>query len=259
MMADQKRRNFLLGVCGLVAVGAFIKNGPGDNIEQRFSSPRFRGTTNVGAPATSAVRVLNHICDVVGIRKNITLYAANIHTSAIAFAAMRNGRRYIVYDRKLPWPSNDLDWKSVKVMAHEVGHHLGTHVFNREYSGHERELEADRFAGFALSRMGASLQQASSWFSWDWPGTPTHPSASRRRAALQEGWRLGEAMKRREGSQNVQIVTQTRYVEQPCDQGFVGAELQIGGRTCRIVRTCSDSNNGVRLACQDLHGNWVWQ
>jgi len=260
-MMNAERRAVFLSL-GAVALATAATPTGIQLAERKLRVPRFKGTSRVGSPATNAVNILNRICDVVGIRKNITLLAAHIRPSqkTAAFAAMRDGRRYIVYDRDaVPWPENNLSWKSVKVMAHEVGHHLGTHIYNREYSGHEQELEADRFAGFAMSRMGATLDQATSWFSWDWPATPSHPSARNRRAAVREGWLLGEDMKRREGSQNVRTVTQTRYVKEPCSREFVGAELQIGGRTCRIVKTCNGSDNGVRLACQDLRGNWVWQ
>lgn len=51
------------------------------------------------------------------------------------------------------------DWAPVSVMAHEIGHHLGGHTLVPGGSQPPIELEADRFSGFVLHKMGADLDQ----------------------------------------------------------------------------------------------------
>ena len=53
-------------------------------------------------------------------------------------------------------------WAPVSVMAHEIGHHLSGHTITPGGSQPPTELEADKFSGFVLYKMGASLDDASS-------------------------------------------------------------------------------------------------
>ncbi len=82
-------------------------------------------------------------------------------------------------------------WAPVSVMAHEIGHHLSGHTITPGGSQPPTELEADKFSGFVLYKMGASLDDAQAAMVElvaDGPDGPTHPGRSRRLGAIHEGW-----------------------------------------------------------------------
>ena len=82
-------------------------------------------------------------------------------------------------------------WAPVSVMAHEIGHHLSGHTITPGGSQPPTELEADKFSGFVLYKMGATLgdaQAAMSELVADGPDGPTHPGRGKRLSAIEEGW-----------------------------------------------------------------------
>jgi NAD(P)-dependent dehydrogenase (short-subunit alcohol dehydrogenase family) len=82
-------------------------------------------------------------------------------------------------------------WAPVSIMAHEIGHHLSGHTITPGGSQPPTELEADKFSGFVLYKMGASLldaQTAMSRLVEEGPDGPTHPGRGKRLAAIEEGW-----------------------------------------------------------------------
>ena len=82
------------------------------------------------------------------------------------------------------------DWASISVMAHEIGHHLSGHTLMRGGSQPPIELEADKFSGFVLQKMGARLEDAQTAISTLVPegDGPTHPGRAKRLAAILSGW-----------------------------------------------------------------------
>lgn len=162
--------------------------------------PRFNGASSIKSPNPRAVIAMNLITDAVGIERTIGLYSAHITLPRIAgLATTQNGKRYIIYDRrKVPWPQNITPWTSAFLIAHEIGHHVATHNFRKDVPSKRQELEADRFAGFALSRLGASEEQATSYYRGNRGETSSHPTASSSRDFARAGWQLGQRIKRRE-------------------------------------------------------------
>lgn len=83
------------------------------------------------------------------------------------------------------------DWAPVSIMAHEIGHHLSGHTITAGGSRPSIELEADKFSGFVLYRMGAALADATK--AMEKIGSDveqaTHPAKARRVAAIAEGWK----------------------------------------------------------------------
>jgi hypothetical protein len=109
------------------------------------------------------------------------------------FAVIIKGQRYIVYD---PAWFTDADAAArYLILAHEVGHHVCGHTAGTSLTPHERELEADRYTGAAVKRIGLSLhkvQQAAA-IRWSAAGSTTHPSLHRRLAAMTEGYDNGSS------------------------------------------------------------------
>lgn len=83
-------------------------------------------------------------------------------------------------------------WSPVSVMAHEAGHHLAGHTIQPGGSQPPIELEADKFSGFVLYKMGASREDAAAALNAlvpvQAPAGSTHPARGQRVAALSEGW-----------------------------------------------------------------------
>ena len=83
-------------------------------------------------------------------------------------------------------------WGAVSVMAHEAGHHLAGHTIQPGGSQPPIELEADKFSGFVLYKMGASRNDAlmaiQSLVPEEVPAGASHPPRARRVAAITEGW-----------------------------------------------------------------------
>ena len=120
---------------------------------------------------------------------NFKFYSAEIEN---AVATIIDNNRYIIYDQRL-FNYTDLAgktyWNSMSILAHEIGHHLSGHTLNN-ISNNNIELEADKFSGFILYKMGASIQEATNAMiilgsEYD---TESHPSKYKRIEAIKKGW-----------------------------------------------------------------------
>ena len=212
-----------------------------------FGYPNFRYTKSVSPAPNEAIQATQLILDSVGLQRNFEVLAGKFSGSVGGFATMRHGKRYIVYDAdRFSFANGRTDWDAMGLLGHEIGHHLGTHLHATDISDKNQELEADRFAGFVLSRLGASEAQSLIWTDdLNELDTPTHPARAVRRQASLEGWKLGEAVKRRE--------------RPSCTPGWLNEQMELDGRICGIARTCDASSGAkTRLACQDYLGEWRW-
>jgi len=112
-------------------------------------------------------------------------------TTAIAY--IKKGKRYIAYNPKFMLRVKDRtksDWGAISVLAHEIGHHLAGHTLITRKRDIQEELDADRFSGFILYKMGASLEEAKSVISLvELNSNPeTHPPKTERLIAITLGW-----------------------------------------------------------------------
>ena len=73
-------------------------------------------------------------------------------------------KRVIAYNRQfmqdVARTTGDSDWSGTSILAHEIGHHLSGHTLLPGGSKPPIELEADKFSGFVLFKMGATLPEA---------------------------------------------------------------------------------------------------
>jgi hypothetical protein len=136
-----------------------------------------------------AQAALRLITDASGISQNFNLLAADIPNAA---AVIMNNKRYILYNQTFMYNIRQRInyWASLSILAHEVGHHLNGHSLIPGGSRPILELEADKFSGFILGRLGANLQQAQSAINNLAPlnSSLTHPGRSTRLAAVANGW-----------------------------------------------------------------------
>lgn len=151
-------------------------------------------------PAPSARAAVEWIASVAGVAPNFEIFAGDSVPST-AFAAFMGGKRVIVYDaRTLRWGKRTARWHDIGIVAHEIGHHLNSHIFIRGVSAHADEIEADHYAGFAIAKLGGSLAQALSYTDpFSERGSASHPGRDKRRAAVTAGWRHAQDVKRASG------------------------------------------------------------
>jgi hypothetical protein len=90
-------------------------------------------------------------------------------------------------------------WSSVSVLAHELGHHFYGHTHQGMLGAEsdsipQHELDADYFSGYAIARVGGTLQNAqAAQRTLKSDETLYHPSSARRLHAIRAGWLDGAA------------------------------------------------------------------
>jgi len=143
-----------------------------------------------------AREALQNIIKHTGLPVNFTLMAGNVPNAAAIIKCNKetgNCDRYIIYNQDFMLrvkQKTKTDWAAVSILAHEIGHHLSGHTLLAGGSRPALELEADKFSGFVLYNMGATLDEAQiaiNTFVGD-IGGPTHPGRSARIAAITNGW-----------------------------------------------------------------------
>lgn len=138
----------------------------------------------------AAQRALARVMKHTGLESNFAIMAANVPNAA---AVIQGQTRYILYNQGFIMKVQDLaktDWAGLSILAHEIGHHLQGHTLLPGGSRPEIELQADKYSGFILKQMGASLEQAQAAMnalSHD-VGSSTHPGKQARLAAISNGW-----------------------------------------------------------------------
>jgi hypothetical protein len=157
-----------------------------------------------------AQSALKMITDAAGLSPNFKLVASNVPNAA---AVIFNNQRYILYNQTFMYNiSQRINyWASISILAHEVGHHLNGHSLTSGGSRPNLELEADKFSGFMLSKLGAGLDEAQSAINTlvSERGSLTHPGRSARLAAIASGWYQNSS------SQSKSNSTFTKYNNRP--------------------------------------------
>lgn len=133
-----------------------------------------------------------------GLPQNFTVTEADVPNAAAAILLdeSRTPQRVIAFNPEfislVKRATQDNPWAAVSVLAHEVGHHLAGHTIQAGGSQPPIELEADKFSGFVLYKMGAAREDAlvamRALVPAEVPRNSTHPPRDRRLAAIGEGW-----------------------------------------------------------------------
>ena len=112
---------------------------------------------------------------------------------ANATAGIENGQRFILYRQSFIQKVNraaGTPWAGTAIMAHEIAHHLLGHTLGNDGSRIGEELKADRWAGAALKKLGASQNEATAVFRAlpNIRASATHPGREERIDAVINGW-----------------------------------------------------------------------
>lgn len=150
-----------------------------------------------------AERVVDKILKPIGLMRNFKIMQCS--NTQNCFATVVSGQRFIIYDGAFMQRIEDVtdtDWSAISIMAHEIGHHLQGHTIDGKGGQPQKEIEADKFSGFVLHQLGATLDEslaAVKALGSDYP-TSTHPAKFARIDAIRKGWLEAEEVYPRAGS-----------------------------------------------------------
>lgn len=170
---------FSIGLNAQKITGCGFKVPPRSLIKSNFSS------------VYEAKNILQNMLDTIQWKENFSVREQNGIRNA--YATIINRVRWIIYDNNF---LEDIDaytstkWASISVLAHEMGHHYYNHVVSSSGSTPPKEIEADAFSGYVMSKLGASLNEsiaAISAISSD-RASSTHPAKKDRINAITSGW-----------------------------------------------------------------------
>lgn len=155
-----------------------------------FNKDLSKPDLNLSMPNQREINEIQNILSYSGIPMNFEVYSADIQN---AVATIINNRRYIIYDPKLLGyadRNSNSYWNSMSILAHEIGHHLSGHTMKNSIDNHKRELEADKFSGFILFKMGATVEEATHTILvlGSEEDSDSHPSKYKRIDAITNGW-----------------------------------------------------------------------
>ena len=159
---------------------------------------------------------LTNIMKETGLPANFELKAADVDN---ALATIFNNKRYILYNQKFMEEvkkNTNTNFAEISILAHEIGHHLSGHTLSEVNSRQDLELEADRFSGFILNKMGATLNESCITMEifGSEESSETHPNKNARIAAITNGWKEGEEIKtnRKEIILTPEIHNNSKYI-----------------------------------------------
>jgi len=186
-----------------------------------FTGDEFNETIYTYASDREAASVVENILKYTGLKQNFVIAAANVPN---AMATIRGTKRYILYNQQFMMQikgATQTDWAGTSILAHEIGHHLQGHTVEGGGSRPPIELEADKYSGFVLQRMGASLNESKKAMEalGSETQTPSHPAKRDRLVAITAGWMeardLAPIKKEDIGKAGTEPVNQKTVPDQP--------------------------------------------
>ena len=144
-----------------------------------------------------AEKVVDRILRPIGLLRNFKVVECS--NTDNCFATVLKGQRFLVYDGAFMQKiveETETDWSATSIMAHEIGHHLQGHTIDGRGGQPIKEIEADKFSGFVLHQLGASLDESlvAVRALGDERATPTHPARPARIDAIRKGWLEAESV-----------------------------------------------------------------
>jgi len=195
---------------------------------------------------------LNLITSASGLTQNYKVIAANVPNACATLIYNKKSNsfeRYIIYNQTFIYNiTNKVNyWASICILAHEVGHHLNGHSLLPGGSRPNIELEADKFSGFVLAKLGASLEEAqsaiqslASEFS-----SSTHPPRSARLAAIANGWYQNHQQTKKESTDSSESLS------------IIGRSIKIGGlEIAQFDFPNLMTLKEAKIACSKLGNGW---
>lgn len=181
----------------------FISCG-GDNLEENVNNlddsenveESFQNNTLIKNDIAAYKTVVNVIRE-TGLAQNFVILPGNVEKVT---AYVNDNERILEYNPEFMQKiEGDTNWHGISVLARQIGHHLSKHELINGEATVEEELEADKYAGYVLQKMGASLEEAIS--ALEKAATENSSSNSllksslnARLASLSSGWKNAELL-----------------------------------------------------------------
>jgi tetratricopeptide (TPR) repeat protein len=148
--------------------------------------------------SSEAKQIVEQIMQMNVLPQNFVIKSADCNN---ALATTIGRQRFILYSTAFLEnfkKEANTKWAAYCVLAHEIGHHLSNHDLEESNPAVRKkyELEADKFAGGILFRLGATLEEAQAGintFSLENAST-THPPKRARLEAVAVGWKQAEEL-----------------------------------------------------------------
>lgn len=141
-----------------------------------------------------ADNALKRIMKLTGLPANFEIRAASVDNACAVIKCDDEGNcnRYILYNQEFMEKVKDqtkTNFSELAILAHEIAHHLSGHTLENSGNSYDMELESDKFAGYILFKLGASIEETKKTYSTlSGAGSTTHPPRAARIAALKNGW-----------------------------------------------------------------------
>jgi hypothetical protein len=135
----------------------------------------------------SAYKTVVNVIRETGLAQNFVILPGNVEKVT---AYINDNERILEYNPEFMQKlEGDTNWLGISVLARQIGHHLGHHELKNGEASIEEELEADKYAGFVLQKMGASLDEAiSALEKAASENSSSSSSLNSRLASLSTGW-----------------------------------------------------------------------
>lgn len=106
----------------------------------------------------SAYKTVVNIIRETGLAQNFVIIPGEVDE---VMAYIKDKERVLSYNPEfMEKVKQDSNWVGISVLARQIGHHLGNHELKDGKPSPEEILDADRYAGFVLQKMGASVEEA---------------------------------------------------------------------------------------------------
>jgi hypothetical protein len=142
---------------------------------------------NERAAKEAVYRIVRHS----GLQPDFMVLENSAIPTAIAY--IKGKQRIIAYNPAFMarvMDSTCTNWSAISILAHELAHHLLGHTLDPDKLKPGDELACDRYSGFILHAMGATLEEALAAMdvAGNPHGTEDHPPKHARLAAIEQGW-----------------------------------------------------------------------
>ncbi|MEY5042605.1 MAG: hypothetical protein RLZZ414_2169 [Bacteroidota bacterium] len=168
-MIELKHKNFLILTLKLLLISIVLFNFScsSDDKSTQDELTEFENDDDIDikpitdselSPDINAYKTVVDVIRETGLAQNFIIIPGDVED---VIAYIENNERVLSYNPNfMKKVQNDSNWVGISVLARQIGHHLGNHQLKDGKPSAEEELDADRYAGFVLQKMGASMQDA---------------------------------------------------------------------------------------------------
>jgi hypothetical protein len=167
--------------------------------------------------SNEAREYVKKICDATGITANFSIKRAPV---ANAFATIDNENHRIIYYSESFFSSLNNETFKIAILAHEIGHHLNNNIFSNDGKRIIDELDADKFSGFVLAKLGLQIEDAKQLLNMvcSVQGEENYPPRSDRIEAFSVGFENGKSAIKKADENNKKTESKKSITYDPNDE-----------------------------------------